>query len=332
VFKCVLWAVGMAVLAGCGGGFSAPPLLRTSAPSTPQSGTLYVANASMVEAFPLGATDPAPPSLSLTGFFDAGPGGKVNASIGAIGAGPGQTVVVGTNVYPSPSVVGCRFAEYATTATSSSDFRSSVACPNPPEQTSIAITARSIVENANGAIDYVSFDDKVYRLPPNGAWVVRLQATGASDVFGMTEDSAGNIYLARGSPNRVEVYQGTADIAAPATFRTVALPGSTDGPIAVASDGTIYVAYFTTSTYVAAIDTSGRTLRTIGPLVGTAGGLAVDAGGELYVALNQATTIDFVQVYASNANGGVAPIRELTMPIPAGVKGGSAIVGLAVAQ
>jgi hypothetical protein len=73
---------------------------------------LYVANASVVEAFPLGATDPATPSWSLTGLL---------------------------------------FSDYATTATSASNFRSSVACPDPLEQTSI-ITS-SVVGQANGAID-----------------------------------------------------------------------------------------------------------------------------------------------------------------------------------
>jgi hypothetical protein len=144
----------------------------------------------------------------------------------------------------------------------------------------------------------------------------------------------GTLYVA--SPGEVEAFPlNTNGPAAPQRSLTVPsqsipLPGV--GSVAVAPDGTLYATYFTSSAYVAAIGLDGQTKRTIGPLAGTVTALVVDRIGELYVAQSGGTKLDFVDVFASGANGAATPLRELVTPITANTPGGSWIASIAIAD
>lgn len=313
-------------LAGCGGGGSSGPLpgpTATPAPVVPQ-GTLYVASANGVKAFPLNANGPAAPQRSLDGFYEqTAPGGEhfQLKQIATLGDG---TLVAGITDYGFEEDVACSFSLYAPAATSMSQS-SQRPCYNGPQSPGVLY---SVVTRSDGSIDYLIYGGEVDSTRADGSYFTRL-AVGTSSAA-MAEDANGDLYLSRSSPNRIDVYRGGL-VFGPTPSASIPLPGG-PGQLAVAPDGTLYVAYYTSAGYVAAFAPSGQT-RTIGPLANGVSALAVDRIGELYVAENGGAKLDVVDVFAANANGAAAPLRELATPIGANTPyGGAQILSIAIAD
>jgi hypothetical protein len=313
--------------AGCGGGGSSgpPPVpTATQAPVVPQ-GTLYVASPDEVEAFPLNANGPVAPQRSLTGFYAAtGGSGSEHVSLSSIATLGDGTLVAGSTDYDFGEDVNCSFSLYAPTATSKSQTSSSRQCGDSTGDPEIL---GSMATRSDGSIDYLmTYSGAVSSTLPDGSLVNRV-APGTHSVS-MAEDASGTVYLSRGTPNRVDVYRGALTFG---STPSASLPVPGTGPLAVAPDGTVYLAYATTASYVLAIGTNGAQ-RTIGPLPNSVGALAVDRIGELYVAQNGGTKVDVVDVFAANANGAATPLRELVAPIPANAPVESSIWSIAISD
>jgi hypothetical protein len=313
-------------LAGCGGGGSSgvpPAPTPTPVPVVPQ-GTLYVASPNEVEAFPLNANGPEASQRSLTGFYEqTGPSGA-HWTLSGIATLSDGMLVVGSTDYIFGEDVGCGLSLYVATATSQSQSSSTMECGDLTGDPAIL---GSVATRSDGSIDYLmTYSGEVNSTLPNGSIVTRVPP-GTHSVS-MAEDASGSVYLSRGSPNRVDVYRGALTFG---STPSASLPAPGSGPLAVGPDGTVYVAYATSASYVLAIGTNGAQ-RTIGPLANPVYALAVDRVGELYVAQNGGTKVDVVDVFAANANGAAAPLRELVTPIPANTPNGGLILSIAIAD
>jgi len=313
VFKSVALAFGLALLAGCGGGGSSTPVaVPTSTPApqpvTPQ-GPLFVAGINQVVAFPIGAQGAAAPSASVGGFGSPADANPPWTRVTALGGGPAGSVIIGSETFTAggdggpPNSYACHLMVYAPNALASS----TPACSGD-------LYPSAVYGRANGDIDYLaqpySGQNQIIRIrASDGTSIVRLTAPTGETFSMFTEDATGDIYIIDGST--VKEYGGASDVASAAPVRTVPL-GFSASFLAVAYDGTIYVAPTSTGA-IEAVTPTGST-RTVGPFAGKfVGAIATDSAGGLYVGLNGGGATE-VDVFTANAAGN-SPVRVLSNPI-----------------
>jgi hypothetical protein len=304
----------------------------------PPTGSLYVAGAAEVDAFPAAANGSTVPARRIVGFYHAStPPAHNGAAAGAVGTAADGTLYVLQNLDAGPMRGECLAIGESATASGSSGALSSFSCSGS--------RGYGVARGLAGEVD-------ILVLGYTGAPAVqrfgngRLQSTlsvPGNGTGGLATDTNGNIFVSSYTATATiagqlsEYAAGAAGGTAP--IRTIAAPsGGYFGPIAVARDGTLYatlvVPNFATGGSTGSIQAfpPGATSpsRTLGPFAAdSVAALACDNGGELYVALNSLVgPSSRVDVYASGANGSASPIRTIPNPIPADSAGGTAIGGI----
>lgn len=305
--------------------------------SAPPTGTLYVGGAGEIDAFPAAASGAPAPQRRITGFFRPFGRPDTSSNAGAVTVGADGTLYVIKNQHlPSGNV--CQVVEESPSADGTSGAFGSLDCGTSGHGLATAPGGELdvLLKNADGTTSVQRF--------VGGRASSRLSIAG--EPVALATASNGDLYVASTtgimSVGRIDQYAaGAADGAAP--VRTITAPDvSFFGGIAVAPDGVLYAIFVvpdysmgTTTQSVNAYPPGSTTpARTIGPFKGVnVGALAVDKGGELYVALNAvryAGVTSRVDVYAPDASGNASPVRTLTNPIPPDAPGGTVIDALAL--
>lgn len=305
--------------------------------TVPPTGTLYVGGAGEIDAFPAAVSGSSAPQRRITGFFRPFARPDTSSNAGAITVGADGTLYVMKNEhFPSSNV--CEVVEESPSANGTSGVLGSLDCG--ARGYGLATTAGGeldvLLKNADGTGDVQRF--------LSGRATSRLGTAGVP--VALATGPNGELYVASTtgtmSVGRIDQYApGAADGAAP--VRTITAPDiSFFGAVAVAPDGVLYAVlvvpdYSTgasTQTVNAYLPGSTTPSRTIGPFKSVnIGAVAVDKGGELYVAFNAvryAAVTSHVDVYAPNASGNATPVRTLTNPIPNDAPGGTTIDALAL--
>jgi hypothetical protein len=305
--------------------------------TAPPTGTLYVGGAGEIDAFPAAASGGPAPQRRITGFFRPFARPDTSSSAGAITVGADGTLYVVKNQhFPSGNV--CEVDEESPSANGTSGGLGSLGC---------GTSGSGLATAAGGELDVLLKNaDRTTSVQRFVAGRATSRLGIAGEPVALVTGPNGELYVASTtgtmSVGRIDQYApGAADGAAP--VRTIDAPDvSFFGAVAVAPDGVLYailvVPDYSTeeSTYTINAYAPGSTTpsRTIGPFKSVhVAALAVDKGGELYVAFNAvryAAITSHVDVYAPNASGNANPVRTLTNPIPNDAPGGTAIDALAL--
>jgi hypothetical protein len=309
--------------------------------TAPPTGSLYVAGAAEVDAFPAAANGSTAPLRRIKGFYTAfAPPAHAWSNAGAVGALPDGTLYVLQNALAGPGNFVCSAIAESATADGASGFLNRFSC--------VGGSGYGVAPGPAGEVDILVLGyagrPVVQRFDGSGHLKSSLTTPGTG-VGGLATDKDGNIFVSASTATTtftgqvLEYAAGAADGAAP--IRTIAAPpGDYFGPIAVAPDGTLYAtlvvpnlaAGSSTNSIDAFAPGATSPSRTLGPFAADAvAALACDKGGELYVALNSsAQPTARVDVYAPGATGNAAPIRTIPNPIPADTVGGTTIVGISL--
>jgi hypothetical protein len=308
------------------------------------TGTLYVAGAGEVDAFPAAANGSMVPDRRITGFYHEAtpPSYHDGGGVGAIGTAADGTLYILRNFQSGVMSFDC--SAYPVSA---SGVRSTVgfdcgargygAAAGPAGEIDVLFggyTGRATVQR------FVSD-----RLTSS----LTVPASGVGLAFGgLATGSNGNLFVSTNTSGTampfsgqvLEYAAGAADGAAP--IRTIAAPaGDYFEALAVAADGTLYAALDVPNdatghgTYSIDAFAPGATSpsRTLGPFgTDSIAGLACDRGGELYVAFNPnvAGAQARIDVYAPGATGNAVPVRTIPNPIPSNAAGGQGIAGISL--
>jgi hypothetical protein len=306
--------------------------------SAPPTGTLYVMSVDEIDAFPAAANGSTVPNRLTSGayFRQPYPGHDESGNSAIAAAGDGPVYVLqnsfGRNNYGCNLVIFTSFAPVTSTVAD---------CHN-------ARNGFGVAAGRYGELDIlVSTNDgeKLERFERNGTWIANISVSTAYSApkNGIDTDWSGNIFLngvtASNTTQILEYAAGPVDGAVP--IRSIPAPAGGDfGAIAVAPDGTVYVAFKipnpaanTMTAWIYAYTWSSSPSRTIGPFPDSdVVALAVDRGGELYAAIEPwmgaTTTRERIDVFAADANGNATPVRSIPDPIPATARGGTAIMGI----
>ncbi len=349
-----LAAVFALALAGCGAGsaLSVPPppgadsAGRSAAATSGTVPTLYVAGPDRIVAFAPTASGYAAPQRSITGSAlyaaPTAPGADpyIRHAVAGIGTGLGGMLDAIVNEQDGTNAFSCTILVYGPAASGDASPQQTPACSGS--------RPHAVVGRPSGAIDYLdttstgypSGGDQVARVQANGNALVRGTLTGSALThFGLAEDAAANAYVSGSNPNRVDEYATSGAGLTSAPVQSFALRAN-PGAVAVAPDGTVYVAIAVPNSdnpnvftgFVEAFVPGGTSAaREIGPFPNQVAALAVDSAGELFVGINAPDNVTKVKVYAANANGSATPLRVLQNPLPANAAAGATIVGLALA-
>jgi hypothetical protein len=307
------------------------------------TGTLYVAGAGEVDAFPAAANGSTVPDRRMTGFYHAAtpPSYHDGGGVGAIGTAADGTLYILRNVQSGVMSFDCSaYPVSATGVRSTVGFdcgaRGYGAAAGPAGEIDVLFggyTGRATVQR------FVSD-----RLTSS----LTLPASGVGLAFGgLATDPNGNLFVSTNTSGTatpasgqvLEYAAGAADGAMP--IRTIAAPaGDYFEALAVAADGTIYAARDVSNatgqgTYSIDAFAPGATSpsRTLGPFgTDSIAGLACDRGGELYVAFNPtvAGAQARVDVFAPGATGNATPVRTIPNPISSNAAGGQGIAGISL--
>ena len=289
------------------------PLMQAT-PAPAPSGTLYVNNGQIVNAFPLSANGYATPQRSLTALLgpDFRGGTTYTVAGGMTTTADGRLFVVRIGG-PTPKVATCSIAAEDPNANGSVGWLFDLPCVANQEPV-VARSAGQVLDIATFSRNTVTI---TYQLLGGGT----VGSAKGYDAF--ATDPAGMMYLAVGA--QIDEFPA-APPALTSPIRSIVLPGAT-GTFAAAADGTVYAKTSTYDVNFNAVATiwaiaPGQTSpsRSIGPFNASTdivGGLAVDSADELYVALtNPATHETKVNGYAPNANGLPMPVRSIVDPVP----------------
>ncbi len=299
-------------------------------------GTLYVATPAEIAAFPATASGTSPAPLgTLSGFYTEYIPGVPSESrqLGAIGIGGGSSLLAVMNWRSGLNDFGCSIDVYSPDATGNA-----AAPQNEPYCN--ASSSSGITGDAFGRIDYIGTPYNgstvaIQRIRPNGSWFVRTNL-GAPGGASFAEDASGNVYVSERTPPHIAEFPFVPLTTVSTPTRSAALTG-TPGPVAVAQDGTVFVATSIAGSgdYVYAYPLHGAK-RTIGPFTMSVGALAFDnATCELFVGLSatkgKGPIHNRVKVFAETANGASnTQLRSIDNPIPFDPLDPNNIVGLAI--
>jgi len=306
-----LQTIAMPTVGGYVTAIAIGPLVH--APPAP-SGTLYVGNGQIVNAFPLSANGAVSPQRSLTALL--GPdylGGPVYYVAGSMATtNDGRLFVVRAEGL-EPKIGGsCSIAAEDPNANGSTGWLYELPC----DLHAGVMPARG----AGPSLDIATFT-------ASGVTITREFSSlgpisGGPNYTQFTTDPAGTMYFLDGT--QLEVFPANAtSLSSPirtASFGQVGL-------LTAASDGTVYGVFISRNADATWSDTiavigPGQTSpsRSIGPFNESTDyitALAVDSADELFVALwNQSTGATKVNVYAPGASGMATPIRTLVNPVP----------------
>ncbi len=362
---CVLFVVSCALVA-CGGGH----LGGNSA--LPQSGhrgvldyspgdTLYVSDATEVNAFAIDATNSTAPTRTITPHIN-----QSGLSIAGIATDASGQLEILQN---RSAHADCRIVIDPSSANGTSAAAGQFACNTAASGSSgyvvvtgIAITRDPIgvsyLESVNDATQYGDFVQRANTdTSPAGTASTGPTDNGGSDGssiialsgplsshHGIVEGVGGHVYVSstQYGAARIDNFLAAAHGSTPPTH-TFTLSGRVSaGALALASDNTLYVATTDGSgnAYVDSLPASsvgaGAPTTSIGPIgQSSITALTVDAQGNIYVALTAnasapggAASATHVRVYAAGASGKATPVRILQDPVPIG----QSITGLAIAQ
>jgi hypothetical protein len=291
------------------------PLVHGPAPPAP-SGTLYVGNGTIVNAFPLSANGQAAPQRSLTALLGPDyPGGDTYVVAGSMATTTdGRLFVVRVGGVNRTAGI-CSIAAEDPNANGSTGWLFDLPC-----QTS---TDYAVARGGGPSLDIASFATSGVTVTRQFSSVGTIQSGAQYSQF--ATDPAGTMYFSLG-PQIDEFPADATSLSSP--IRSATVPGSIAiSALAAASDGTVYALTVTTNPDYTRSDTvwvigPGQTSpsRSIGPFnesTDVVGPLAVDSADELYVALfNPSTGATKVNVYAPGASGTAAPIRTILNPVP----------------
>ena len=326
----VLTAVSF-VLAGCGGGGGGPatgipPQSRSAssvqtavvetesvATQTRGTGTLYIAATGSVYAVPLAADGPTTAQRTITPHPT-----ENNHLITDVATNADGTLAI-LERYFDAAGQHCRIVvehAHANGSPRAKDYQ----C-DPSDQTQ----SEQISRNHRGGFDVLITDvttgkDEIRRYGHDGATVLDTLILDTYPIY-LATDKAGDDYLDN-SGGEFWYYTGqNTDPSQKMDDTTVSAPNGLK-QMAVAPDHTLYVVNGTLGSETIQVfgpvngATGGILTRTIGPFTDLyISGMAVDARGELYVALDPVSNAGaaVVAVYDAGANGAPAPLRTITV-------------------
>jgi hypothetical protein len=180
----------------------------------------------------------------------------------------------------------------------------------------------AVARNTFGGVDVLynnitEMSEPIRRFAGDGSIVSTLQPATNTEV--LATDAAGNDYIVGHFTPTLHVIEYAATATSPAnTLADFPVPlGNNAWGSAVAPDNTLYLinGEFPNQTIVAIV--GNAVTRTIGPFPNKyVSSIAVDAVGNLYVAMNPDTTIPgtppIIRVYAPDANGKPLPLKTIT--------------------
>jgi len=315
-----LQTIPMPVLGGNVTSIAIGPTIPLGTPAP--SGVLYVANRTLVNAFPLTASGPAAPQRSIDPLGADADGGPYTFITSIATAADGHLDVVREDTQRPPRSIAAEPANANGSAV--------------PDYT-IPIYGDDIqlARGPNGVLDVVKWDGS----SGPSSLVDRYVGTNAQPgeirtnyFYGsIATGPNGDIFLS-GDQNHVYEYAANATSYGP-PIRTITVPQS-PAQLAVGPDGTVYAvgdqqnadgSSLTSTVYVIPPGQTSST-RSIGPFTDSGSGsrpfpirsLAVDSANELYVAIGWSSGASEVDVFAPGASGNAEPVRTLLNPVSFG--------------
>jgi hypothetical protein len=293
------------------------PLVHAS-PAPAPSGTLYVGNGAVVNAFPLSANGTTPPQRSLTALL--GPdysGGRTYMVAGPTATTTDVRLFVVRVGGATPQAGYCSIAAEDANANGSTGWLFELPCQ--------ANEGVVVARGAGPSLDVASFAASGVTVTRQFSSFGTLSSGAQYSQF--ATDAAGTMYFSLG-PRIDEFPANATSLSSPIRSATVPVGVAISG-LAAASDGTVYALTVTTNPDYTRFDTvwvigPGQTSpsQSIGPFNESSdivGALAVDSADELYVGLsNPGTGTTKVNVYAPGASGTPAPIRTIVNPVSPG--------------